>query len=92
MRMLGASNGSEYLGGVQLLANAVDWSLEDQGLMSIRSRGHFNRTLPPMAEQQQFYWETGNYLMAVVLLAALAALQFYRRRQRQHRYLETLAV
>ena len=92
MRMLGASNGSEYLGGVQLLANAVDWSLEDQGLLSIRSRGHFNRTLPPMAEQQQFYWETGNYLMAVVLLVALAALQHYRRRQRQYRYLETLAV
>jgi ABC-2 type transport system permease protein len=92
MRMIGASNGSQYLGGVQLLANAVDWSLEDQSLLSIRSRGHFNRTLPPMAEQQQFYWETGNYLIAIVLLAALAALQYYRRRRQQHRYLETLAV
>ena len=92
MRMIGARDGSEYLGGVQLLANAVDWSLEDQGLMSIRSRGHFNRTLPPMAEQQQFFWETGNYLMAVIMIALLAALQYYRRRQRRQRYLETLAV
>lgn len=92
MRMIGARNGSEYLGGVQLLSNAVDWSLEDQGLLSIRSRGHFNRTLPPMAEQQEFYWETGNYLMAVILLMALAGLQYYRRRQRQRHYMETLAV
>jgi ABC-2 type transport system permease protein len=92
MRMIGASNGSEYLGGVQLIANAVDWSLEDQGLLSIRSRGHFNRTLPPMKEQTQFYWETGNYAMAVILLVALATLMHFRRRRRAHRYVETLAV
>jgi len=92
LRLLGASNGSEYRGGTQLMTNAVDWSLEDQGLLSIRSRGHFNRTLPPMKEQTRFNWEMANYATAVFLIAALAVLMHYRRRRLAHRYAETLTV
>ena len=92
IQLLSSSNGSQYLGGLQMMANAADWALEDQGLLSIRSRGHFNRTLPPMEHDQQLYWETGNYVMAVMLLVALATLQRYRRRRRERRYTETLAV
>lgn len=92
MRLIGASNGSQYLGGLQLMANAVDWSLEDQGLLSIRSRGHFNRTLPPMDHDNQLVWESANYALAVIMLLALAMWQAYRRRQRARYYSETLAV
>ena len=92
MRLMGASNGSQYLGGLQLVANTVDWSLEDQGLLSIRSRGHFNRTLPPMDHDNQLIWESANYVLAVFMLVALALWQGHRRRQRARYYSETLAV
>lgn len=92
MQILGSSNGSQYLGGLQLIANAVDWAVEEQGLLGIRSRGHFNRTLPPMERDEQLYWETGNYLMAIFLLAVLAILQRYRQKRRARHYADTLSV
>lgn len=91
-QLLGSSNGSQYLGGLQLMANTLDWSLEEQGLLSIRSRGHFNRTLPPMQQDEQVLWETANYILAISMLIILAVIQRYRRRQRAHRYYKTLAV
>ena len=75
-----------------MMANTLDWSLEEQGLLSIRSRGHFNRTLPPMEQAQQLAWETGNYIMAIVMLIAIAAIQQYRHRRRDRHYSKTLAV
>ncbi|TPW18508.1 MAG: hypothetical protein FD130_196, partial [Halothiobacillaceae bacterium] len=63
-----------------------------QGLLNIRSRGHFNRTLPPMEREQQIYWESGNYLVAVTLLVLLAVVQRYRHRRRARRYYTNLAV
>ncbi len=49
LSMIGSAEGTVYGNSLQLIANAVDWSLEDRGLLAIRSRGHFNRTLPPLA-------------------------------------------
>lgn len=92
MRLSGSANGSQYLGGLQLMANTVDWSLEEQGLLSIRTRGHYNRTLPPMDKDEQLYWESANYVLAIVTLVALAAVHRYRRRQKSRRYFEELAV
>jgi ABC-2 type transport system permease protein len=92
MQLLGAGNGSQYLGGLQLAANTVDWSLEEQGLLSIRSRSHFNRTLPPMNRDQQVFWESANYIIAILMIVALASWQAYRRRQRARRYYETLSI
>jgi ABC-2 type transport system permease protein len=92
VQMLGSSNGSQYLGGLQLMANTVDWSTEEQGLLSIRSRGHFNRTLPPMDQDEQMFWESANYVMAVLLLGMLALWQTYQRRQRSRRYSQSFAT
>jgi len=92
MQLAGANTGSQYLNGLQLMTNAVDWSMEEQGLLSIRSRGHFNRTLPPMEQDEQFYWETGNYAIAVVILLALALFMHYRRQRKAKRYFTELAV
>ena len=50
--------------------NAVDWSLEDQTHQH-QCRGAFNRTLPPLAPEQQRVIEVVNYAFAVVLIAAL---------------------
>ena len=92
MQLAGAANGSQYLGPLQLINNSVDWALEDQGLLTIRGRGHFNRTLPPMEESTQFYWESGNYLTAVLLVAGLALIVGYHRRRKAQRYLRELTA
>ncbi len=72
---------SSYLAPVQLAANAVDWSLEDRGLLAIRGRGHFSRTLAPMSKQTQMFIEYLNYALALLGLALIWLI----RRQLQQR-------
>lgn len=91
LRMSGSAAGSEYLNTLQLLANSVDWALEDTGLLSIRSRSHFNRTLPPMEHGAQLFWEYLNYICALLALGLVALVQQLRKRARQRRYRELLA-
>lgn len=55
---------SRYTAPLELMENAVDWSLEDRGLLAIRGRGHFSRPLNPMDRQQQVFWEYLNYGLA----------------------------
>ena len=86
--MAGVAVGSEYLNSLQLMANAVDWSLEDQGLLGIRSRGHFNRTLPAMDHSEQSFWEYLNYGLALAALGLIALLWQLRQRQRRRAFLE----
>ncbi|MDH5353612.1 MAG: Gldg family protein [Gammaproteobacteria bacterium] len=88
IQLAGAASRSEYLNTLQMTANAVDWSLEDAGLLSIRSRGQFNRTLPPMTHDHQLFWEYLNYGLAILALILIAMLERYYRRAKQRRYLE----
>ena len=83
--------GSEYLGSLELAANAVDWAIEESGLLSIRSRGHFNRTLPPMEHDTQLFWEYLNYGLMVLALIIIALVRRRRQKSRQHHYLTQLA-
>jgi len=84
VQITGSANGSRNLSAYQLLANVVDWALEDEGLLSIRSRGKYNRTLPPMERETQRYWELGNYVFAAIAILLIVFLRgvFNRRRQR----------
>lgn len=91
LALAGSAQQTQYLNTLQLAANAVDWSLEDAGLLSIRSRGHFNRTLPPMEHGTQLFWEYLNYGLAVVALLAIALLERRQRQIKQRRYVELLA-
>ena len=83
--------GSEYRGSLELIANTVDWALEDAGLLSIRSRGHFNRTLPPMEHDTQLFWEYLNYGLIIAALIIIALIRKIRQKSRQQRYLTQLA-
>jgi len=67
---------TSYLGPVQMMTNAADWSLEDRGLLAIRGRGHFSRTLLPMTRDTQMFWEYANYLLAA---AGLLLVWLFRR-------------
>ncbi len=92
VNMLGAVQGGAYLNSLQLATNAVDWSLEDQGLLSIRSRSHFNRTLVPMESGQQEFWEYLNYALVLLALAVLWFIYRAVTRARHARYQQMLAA
>jgi ABC-2 type transport system permease protein len=69
-----------YLLNLQFLQNAVDWSVEDQDLLSIRSRGSYTRLLEPMEESQQSFWEVLNYGLALVVVVAIGVVWNVRQR------------
>jgi ABC-2 type transport system permease protein len=92
IQMLGSAQQTEYVNTVQMIANAVDWSLEDEGLLSIRSRGHFNRTLPPMEQSAQMFWEYLNYALAVLAIVLVALWEKRKRTARNKQHLELLAA
>ena len=50
------------------MQNMIDVSLEDAGLLRIRGRTQFSRTLLPMTPNAQATWEYGNYVAAIFLL------------------------
>ncbi|MCB1702189.1 MAG: Gldg family protein [Halioglobus sp.] len=94
-QILGAqvmASGTQYLGPVELLLNTLDWALQDDELLEIRSRAHFNRTLPPMERQGQAIIEYLNYGLGVLWLAVLALVHWLRKRLRKRRYIRELAL
>ena len=90
LQTMGATSGGQYLATMQMLANAIDWSLEDEGLLSIRSRGQFNRTLPPMEKSDQQFWEYLNYVLAMVILVTIALVQKQRKSRNNLRILNSI--
>ena len=75
---------SRYLAPLTLIQNAIDWSLEDPGLLALRGRGQYNRLLKPVGREQRILLETLNYLLALGGLALVFALHrlLHRRREK----------
>ena len=86
LQLASGAMGTRYEGPVQLVANVVDWSLEDRGLLAIRGRGHFARTLSPMASGQRLFWEYLNYFLAAFGLAIIWILKAMTRKRAKTRY------
>ncbi len=78
--------GMRYTKPVEFLQNAIDWSLEDRGLLAIRSRAQFARTLVPMEHSSQLFWEYLNYALALLGLAGVWLWRRWLRRSEQVRY------
>ena len=72
-----------YLNNLQFMQNAVDWSVEDLDLLSIRSRGTLTRVLRPMDQREESTWEIVNYAIALAALIGIGALWYTRRRNEQ---------
>ncbi len=87
-----AAAGTQYLGPLELFMNTLDWALRDDGLLDIRSAGHFNRTLPPMAPRAQRTLEYLNYGLAVAWLLLLALAYWLLGRLRRRRYARGLGL
>ena len=69
-----------YLNSLQFMQNAVDWSVEDEDLLSIRSRGTYARLLDPLEKEQQSFWEVLNYGLVLVALVIIGGVWTLRRR------------
>ncbi|HET7377960.1 MAG TPA: ABC transporter permease, partial [Anaerolineae bacterium] len=72
-----------YLANLQFMQNAVDWSVEDLSLLTIRSRGSITRVLKPMDQNEQSTWEVLNYAITLLALVGLGLVWYYRRRNEQ---------
>jgi ABC-2 type transport system permease protein len=75
---------SRYLAPLTLIQNAIDWSLEDRGLLALRGRGQYSRLLEPIGREQRILLETLNYILALggLGLVYLAHRTLRRRRAR----------
>lgn len=92
IQMTASAAGSNSMSPFQLMANTVDWSLEDTALMQIRSRGQFNRTLVPMDRGSRLFWEYLNYALAAIALCAVAFVYHRVSRSRKSRYQQLVNV
>jgi len=72
-----------YLNNLQFVQNAVDWSVEDEDLLSIRSRGTYARLLKPLDKREQSLWEALNYAVALLALAGIGVVWSIRQRSEQ---------
>ena len=85
-----AGLGTHYRKPVDLVENTIDWSLEDQGLLAIRGRTQFSRTLAPLGREAQMFWEYLNYALALLGLGLIWLMRRQHEHQARLRYAEIL--
>jgi len=86
LELVSAALRTRYFNPIQLVENTIDWSLEDRGLLAIRGRGQFSRTLEPLDREQQQFWEYLNYALALFGLGAVWVVRRTARRRAQRHY------
>jgi len=72
-----------YLLNLQFLQNTVDWAVEDEDLLSIRSRGTYARLLRPLEKDEQSFWEGLNYALALLALIGIGVVWNVRQRSEE---------
>jgi gliding motility-associated transport system permease protein/gliding motility-associatede transport system auxiliary component len=84
---------TQYLAPVDFAQSLVDWSLEDRGLLALRSRGgQFSRTLAPMGGGGQVFWEYLNYALALVGLGVVYIVRRQLRLGTRRKYLNMFGI
>jgi ABC-2 type transport system permease protein len=78
--------GSRYTKAIEFAQNVVDWSLEDQGLLAIRARDQFARTLEPLDRSTEKTIEVLNYAAALGALGLVWLANRQRRRRAATRW------
>jgi ABC-2 type transport system permease protein len=66
--------------------------MEDRGLLAIRGRAHFSRTLEPLDRESQLFWEYLNYGMAIVGLFLVWIIRRQLQRKAATRYAAILGM
>lgn len=72
-----------FLNGLEFLENLIDWSVEDEDLLAIRSRGSHARILEPLTRAQQNFWEWMNYAAVIISLSLVAVFSVWSRKKEQ---------
>jgi len=72
-----------YLNSLKLVQNSVAWATEDLDLLDIRARGAYVRVLKPLTEREQSFWESANYIVALVSLVVIGVVWSARRKNEQ---------
>jgi ABC-2 type transport system permease protein len=72
-----------YLNNLQFVQNTIDWSVEDEDLLTIRSGGSYARLLQPLDNTQRATWMWANYAVALLALVAIGLVWYLRRRSEQ---------
>jgi ABC-2 type transport system permease protein len=83
LQILSNVSGERYLYNLQLVQNAVDWAVEDEDLLSIRSRGTYSHLLKTLDSTEQSMWEGLNYGLTLIALVAIGLVSNVRRKQEQ---------
>ena len=83
--LLSSSRGQRYTTTIQLMSNITDWTVEDTGVMSIRGRGQFSRTLPSLSSGEKQVWEYANYVVAIVLVVIVVLSNMFLEAARRRR-------
>lgn len=73
-------SGERVRNNLQLMQNAVDWSLEDLELLGIRARGTQTRVLDPLTDGEKSTWEFANVAVALLVLVVIGMVWAVRRR------------
>jgi ABC-2 type transport system permease protein len=92
LNSLVTASGTQYLGPLDLISNTLDWALQDEQLLDIRSRAHFNRTLPAMEREAQLIIEYLNYGLALLWLLVLGLVAWLQSILRRRRYARGLSA
>lgn len=92
LNALALGAGTQYRGPIELFMNTLDWAVQDNELLKIRSGGNFNRTLPAMAIEQQKLIEYLNYGAVCALLLLLSLVLLLGKVMRRRRYARELAI
>jgi len=90
LQLSSSTLGTDYVNPALLVENAVDWSLEDRGLLELRGRAQFSRTLVPLPRERQILWEYLNYGAAALALGLLWLARARIRSNRRIRHREIL--
>ena len=77
---------NQYLNSIELLENAVDWSLEDRDLLSIRGHGFFARTLRMKDPNVAMIFEYSNYALALLGLGLICLIRNGMEKQAKLEY------
>ncbi len=86
MQLEGEAQGTAYRKPTDFALNLVEDALEDPGLLAIRGRSGFARTLDPIPPSQEPAWEYADYAAVLLLLAGVWWAQRRLRRARALAY------
>jgi len=70
-----------YLNSLSFIQNIIDWSVEDEELLEIRSRGSQARLLYPLSHAEQTIWEWLNYGIVAFALLLVSLYGGWRRKR-----------